>query len=324
MRDSFEDPVWLLIGLGFPHKIDSVSAAYRFLSENPALNRDAAYNVVIKACRSVLAGTIDAATVRGLVERFAMRRGIFVQPPPTVVFWRRIGEGQQSAAMSGSLQLGAFWVGGPPGEASKEDPEIVMSDVFAKSVGGTDRPILAFGRPMELLISGLETRDLLTEEERSVLRALPLQEASFRAGQEIVREGSTPTFSSLLVRGLAARSQILADGSRQICAFHVPGGFDLHSYLLNEMDHGVQAMSEAQLLQVPHAALRALTDSHPHLARLLWLMTLIDAATHRAWIASIGKRAGAERLAHLICEMFKRMEAVGLVEAHSFVSRHPG
>ncbi len=133
-----------------------------------------------------------------------------------------------------------------------------------------------------------------------------------------MREGSTPTFSSLLVRGLAARSQIL-DGSRQICAFHVPGDFvDLHSYLLNEMDHGVQAMSEAQLLQVPHAALRALTDSHPHLARLLWLMTLIDAATHRAWIASIGKRAGAERLAHLICEMFKRMEAVGLVEAHSF------
>ena len=168
--------------------------------------------------------------------------------------------------------------------------EIPTSDVFAKSVGGTDRPILAFGRPMELLISGLETRDLLTEEERSVLRALPLQEASFRAGQEIVREGSTPTFSSLLVRGLAARSQILADGSRQICAFHVPGDFvDLHSYLLNEMDHGVQAMSEAQLLQVPHAALRALTDSHPHLARLLWLMTLIDAATHRAWIASIGK-----------------------------------
>ena len=47
-------------------------------------------------------------------------------------------------------------------------------------------------------------------------------------------------------------------------------------------------------------------------------MTLIDAATHRAWIASIGKRAGAERLPHLICEMSKRMEAVGLVEAHSF------
>lgn len=99
MRDSFEDPVWLLIGLGFPHKIDSVSAAYRFLSENPALNRDAAYNVVIKACRSVLAGTIDAATVRGLVERFAMRRGIFVQPPPTGVL-AAYGEGQQSAAMS--------------------------------------------------------------------------------------------------------------------------------------------------------------------------------------------------------------------------------
>ena len=67
-----------------------------------------------------------------------------------------------------------------------------------------------------------------------------------------------------------------------------------------------------------HIPRSALTENHPHLGRLLWLMTLIDAATHRAWIASIGKRAGAERLAHLICEMFKRMEAVGLVEANSF------
>jgi len=172
---------------------------------------------------------------------------------------------------------------------------------------------------MELLISALEARDRLSEEERAVLQTIPVQEATFRPGQEIVQEGSSPTVSLLLVSGWAARSQILADGSRQICAFHVPGDFvDLHSFLLNEMDHGVHAVSEARVLQVPHSALRAITENHPHLGRLLWLMTLIDAANHRAWIASIGKRAGAERLAHLICEMYKRTEAVGLVEGNSF------
>jgi CRP-like cAMP-binding protein len=159
----------------------------------------------------------------------------------------------------------------------------------------------------------------LPEAERIALKSLPFHEATFSAGDEIIPEGSTPTTSSLLVSGLVARMQLLSHGSRQICAFHVPGDFiDLHSFLLNQMDHGVEAMSQVRLLQVPHSALRTLTEEQPHLARLLWLLTLIDAAMHRTWIASIGKRHGAERLAHLICEMFMRMEAVGLVDGHSF------
>src|SRR3954468_3789814 len=95
------------------------------------------------------------------------------------------------------------------------------------------------GGVMDVLIKALENRDRLTEQDQSILRGLSFREATFRAGEDIVHEGSTPTSSSLLVSGLAARTQVLPDGERQICAFHVPGDFvDLHSYLLNEMDHG--------------------------------------------------------------------------------------
>src|SRR3954454_23996087 len=124
---------------------------------------------------------------------------------------------------------------------------------------------------MELLINALEMRDKLTDEERAVLQALPAKDATFRPGEEVIREGSTPTSSMLLVSGLAARMQILPDGGRQFCAFHIPGDFvDLHSFLLNEMDHSVQAISEVRFVQVPHSALRAITEGHPHLGRLLW------------------------------------------------------
>ena len=78
MRDSFDEPIWFLVGLGYPHKVDSVSAAYRLLLEQPTLNRDASLESVIMACRSALAGEIDTATVRGIVECFAKRRGILV------------------------------------------------------------------------------------------------------------------------------------------------------------------------------------------------------------------------------------------------------
>jgi len=82
MRESFDEPIWLLIGLGYPHKVDSVSGAYRVLLDNPPNYPDAAYDVALRACRSAVEGAVDAATVRGIVARFAQRRGILVPTPP--------------------------------------------------------------------------------------------------------------------------------------------------------------------------------------------------------------------------------------------------
>jgi hypothetical protein len=42
---------------------------------------------------------------------------------------------------------------------------------------------------MDLLISAVEKRDQLSEEERSALRFLPVHEATFHAGEEIIPEG---------------------------------------------------------------------------------------------------------------------------------------
>jgi CRP-like cAMP-binding protein len=69
---------------------------------------------------------------------------------------------------------------------------------------------------------------------------------------------------------------------------------------------------------VPHETLRKVTENHPHLGRLLWLLTNIDAAMHRKWIASLGQRHGPDRLAHLICELFLRLEAVNQAEGYAF------
>jgi hypothetical protein len=84
MRDRFEEPIWFLIGLGYPHSVDSVSAAYSLLLDQPTLNQDVSFEGVIAACRSALVGDLDAAKVRGIVERFAKRRGILA-PAPQIV-----------------------------------------------------------------------------------------------------------------------------------------------------------------------------------------------------------------------------------------------
>jgi CRP-like cAMP-binding protein len=138
-------------------------------------------------------------------------------------------------------------------------------------------------------------------------------------GEDIVREGDRPTESILLLEGFAARYDILRKGKRQITALHIPGDFvDLHSFLVKKMDHAVLAITPCSVAGVPHEILRHISESHPHLTRLLGVNLAVDAAIHRQWIVALGRRSALEHTAHLLCEMFLRLRAVGLTEDHSF------
>ncbi|MBA3446626.1 MAG: Crp/Fnr family transcriptional regulator [Pseudaminobacter sp.] len=169
------------------------------------------------------------------------------------------------------------------------------------------------------LIRALSRRDQLSAEERGILSEIVSRERTFAAGEEIVREGSTPTESCLILEGFAARSNLLGDGKRQLSALHVAGDFiDLHSLLLRTMDHSVVALTQCRIGLVPHRSLMQVTLASPHLTRLLWMITVIDAAAHRAWVVGLGRRSPLQRLAHLLCEVFLRLQAVGLTQDRAF------
>ena len=169
------------------------------------------------------------------------------------------------------------------------------------------------------LLHALELRDTLTADERKAVLRAASNEIDFKTGQDIVEEGERPNACSLVVSGLAARCIVLTGGGRQFTALHVPGDFvDLQSLLLKRMDHAVLALAPTRVARVAHAALRQITVDFPHLARLLWLMTLVDGAIHREWILSLGRRQAPARLAHLLCELFMRLQAVGKVDGLSF------
>jgi CRP-like cAMP-binding protein len=167
---------------------------------------------------------------------------------------------------------------------------------------------------VEPLIAKLERRDRLSREEKGVLEAAVTRVRDVRADEDILREGDRPSESTLLLEGFAARYKVLSNGRRQITALHVTGDFvDLHSFLLKPLDHGVVALTPCRLALVPHSVIEKITEQHPHLARLLWLSTLIDGAIHREWLTAMGRRSATAHMAHLICELFVRLEAVGQV-----------
>ncbi|KRE21690.1 hypothetical protein ASE66_27970 [Bosea sp. Root483D1] len=168
---------------------------------------------------------------------------------------------------------------------------------------------------IELFIRAISRRDVLAVAERDLLLQLPQQNRAFAKGETIVFEHSEPQDSCLVDRGLAGREIILPDGERQITALHLPGDFvDLHGLLLRRMDHAVVALTACRITFVPHAALRKLFEECPHLVRLLWLSTLIDAAIQRVWTAVMARLRAEERLAHLICDLYRRLQIVELAE----------
>jgi CRP-like cAMP-binding protein len=165
----------------------------------------------------------------------------------------------------------------------------------------------------------LALRDELSAEDMAALELLTGRPRSFAAGEELVAQGARLRESCLVLSGFVARGHYLENGRRQFSAIHVPGDFvDLHSLLLKVMDHSVIALTPCAAAFFTHQNLKEAGLRAPHLERLLWMLTVIDAAVHRAWIVSFGSRSAEARVAHFFCELFVRLRAVGLVHEDRF------
>jgi CRP-like cAMP-binding protein len=165
------------------------------------------------------------------------------------------------------------------------------------------------------LIRKLEQLYPLTHEERSVLESACTRQLQFGADEDMVREGDKPSDCNLLLEGMSCRYKILSNGKRQIFSFHIPGDiFDAHSFILQKMDHSIATLTPCTVAVIPHKTMLHITETYPRIARAIWKDTLVDAALFREWMMSIGRRTAYQRIAHLMCELFVRMDAVGLAE----------
>jgi CRP-like cAMP-binding protein len=175
------------------------------------------------------------------------------------------------------------------------------------------------GSGIAALITALEARDQLAEDEKQALESLPWRFKDYARGSEMIRDRSRPAESCLIVDGFAVRAGYLRSGQRQLTAVEVPGDFaDLHGLLLKVMDHSVIALTDCRVGFVDHAALRRLSGDWPHLWRLFTLLLVIDASIQRSWLVSMGRRNPVSHLAHLICEIHQRLLAVGHAGQHEF------
>lgn len=170
---------------------------------------------------------------------------------------------------------------------------------------------------IDLLVKRLQARDRLSAAEIEVLQGLPGAVTRYDRRQTIVHAGEAQTKSRIVLDGWVARSNTLADGRRQITQIHVAGDFfDLHSFLLKRLEHDIVTLTACSIVEVDHARLRHVTESQPHLTRMLWLLTMIDAATYREWMILMSRADAYQHVAFILCELYVRLDAVGLASAH--------
>jgi CRP-like cAMP-binding protein len=170
-----------------------------------------------------------------------------------------------------------------------------------------------------LLIRKFEQRGRLSDEEKRALEGAVARTRDVRPDEDIVREGDRPSECTLLLEGFAGSYRVLGTGKRQITALHIAGDFvDLHGFLLERMDHAVSALTPCKVAVVPHERIRELTESYPRLTRMLWLDTLVSGAIHREWLVAMGRLSALGHIAHLLCELFLRLQAVGQTDGNSF------
>jgi CRP-like cAMP-binding protein len=168
------------------------------------------------------------------------------------------------------------------------------------------------------LVRKLESIVELTSDERAAISALPLMKRELDAGQDIVREGDHPSQACLVLEGWTFRYKIAGGDRRQIFSFHIPGDTpDLLSIHLKTMDHSLATLTDCRLGFIQHRALHDLFERHPRLTGVFWRDTLIDAAVFREWMVGMGRRRAPVRIAHLLCELYVKLEAIGMVEGNS-------
>ena len=179
------------------------------------------------------------------------------------------------------------------------------------------------GRSEEFLesphIRKLERFATLSRDESLAMEEICGQVVERPAGTDLIREGERPKYVHILLEGWAYRYKILPDGGRQIMAYLIPGDWcDLHIFILKRMDHSIGLLSDARVALIAEERIIELLDNQPRIARAMFWASLVDEATLREWLANTLRRPPFERLAHLLCELWLRMNAVGLVQEDAF------
>jgi len=154
----------------------------------------------------------------------------------------------------------------------------------------------------------------LEATEVEAVAQLRTGQVSLRAKTDIALAGETNgTALYTLFAGWAFRYRSLADGSRQILDFLLPGDLiGLQGALLGAVTHRVQSLTPVTLCRLDGMPLAQFLDRHPALERALCAKLLQDERRADGLLTLMGRRNASQRLANLMLDLHDRLRQRGI------------
>lgn len=159
----------------------------------------------------------------------------------------------------------------------------------------------------------------LSEAERAFVRDLDKSRRPVSARTDLVKQGERYDRVGILQAGWAIRYKTLSDGRRHVINFLLPGDvFGVFLQLFEIPDHSIAMLTDGTLAAFEtHQLVEAFRD-HPRVAAAFTWFAAREESIIAERATSLGRRTALERMAHIVLELYRRLEAVELAGNGSF------
>ncbi len=159
----------------------------------------------------------------------------------------------------------------------------------------------------------------LSDREREVLRALYRDHARYDRHVELVRSGEACRDILLMREGWAIRYRCLETGERMIVSYVLPGDFvSLNAVLFDYSDFTVATITPVVVSRFSPDVLIELMAEFPRLALAIAWCDAREESILAEHLINVGRRSAYQRVAHLLLELLRRLELIGLARGGEF------
>ena len=142
---------------------------------------------------------------------------------------------------------------------------------------------------------------------------------AFRPRRYLARERE-PRSSIYQIRdGWAAQYRMLPDGRCQVTALYLPGDFcDLRWLREGQSHQAIIALTPVGTIMTTCEIVLEESDRSAPFRHRLWNEIIAATARQTEWIINLGRKKAIERLSHLFCELYHRLQSQGLTHGYEY------
>ena len=162
------------------------------------------------------------------------------------------------------------------------------------------------------LVRKLGALCLMSEEEIAFMEGLQNNVLEAEKGQDFIEDGADFRTTFVVLNGWAIRYCLLPSGRRQILSYALPGDIlGLYVNFRAKATYSAAALTRVRLAAVDPRRMLEISQKYPILAAGLSWCTAREFAILGDQAVRLGRLGAQQRLAHLLLELWHRLELIG-------------